>query len=71
MPLPKAASQLHDKSTQRLFVVDEQRRPVGVLTGGDVVRALASHRSEASAAFANGNRDRFDHAELHVIPNGQ
>ena len=28
-------------------------------------------RSEASAAFANGNRDRFDHAELHVIPNGQ
>ena len=44
MPLPKAASQLHDKSTQRLFVLDEERRPVGVLTRGDVVRALASHK---------------------------
>ena len=44
MPLPKAASQLHDKSTQRLFVLDEARRPVGVLTRGDVVRALASHK---------------------------
>ena len=33
---------LHDKGTQRLIVVDEQRCPVGVLTRGDVVRALAS-----------------------------
>jgi len=39
--LPKAAKQLHDSSTQRLFVLDEQRHPVGVLTRGDVVRALA------------------------------
>ena len=44
LPLPKAASQLHDSSTQRLFVLDEQRAPIGVLTRGDVVRALASHR---------------------------
>ena len=44
LPLPKAASQLHDRSTQRLFVLDEKRAPIGVLTRGDVVRALASHR---------------------------
>lgn len=40
-PLPAAARQLHDRSTQRLFVLDDERRPVGVLTRGDVVRALA------------------------------
>ena len=44
MPLPKAASQLHDRSTQRLFVLDDAKRPIGVLTRGDVVRALASHK---------------------------
>jgi len=44
LPLPKAASQLHDRGTQRLFVVDEARRPIGVLTRGDVVRALASQQ---------------------------
>ena len=42
LPLHKAASMLHDKGTQRLIVVDAERRPVGVLTRGDVVRALAS-----------------------------
>ena len=41
-PLPAAARQLHDRSTQRLFVLDDERRPVGVLTRGDVVRALAA-----------------------------
>lgn len=41
-PLPAAARQLHDRSTQRLFVLDGDHRPVGVLTRGDVVRALAS-----------------------------
>ena len=45
LPLPKAASMLHDKGTQRLNVVDSERRPVGVLTRGDVVRALASAQS--------------------------
>lgn len=40
--LPEAARLLHDRSTQRLFVLDEQRRPVGVLTRGDIVRALAA-----------------------------
>ncbi|MFN9636756.1 MAG: CBS domain-containing protein [Synechococcaceae cyanobacterium] len=40
--LQEAAKQLHESKVQRLFVLDEQRRPVGVLTRGDVVRALAS-----------------------------
>ncbi len=41
-PLPAAARQLHDRGIQRLFVLDEQRQPLGVLTRGDVVRALAA-----------------------------
>ena len=45
LPLPKAASMLHEKGTQRLIVVDAQRHPVGMLTRGDVVRALASAQS--------------------------
>jgi CBS domain-containing protein len=40
--LPAAAKQLHDSSTQRLFVLDGNNKPVGVLTRGDVVRALAA-----------------------------
>ena len=42
--LPKAASQLHERGTQRLFVLDGEGKPVGVITRGDVVRALASHQ---------------------------
>ena len=42
--LPRAASLLHDKGTQRLFVLDGDGKPVGVITRGDVVRALASHQ---------------------------
>ena len=42
--LPWAASLLHDRSTQRLFVLDSDAKPVGVITQGDVVRALASHQ---------------------------
>jgi CBS domain-containing protein len=42
LALPAAASLLHERSTQRLFVLDEAKRPVGVLTRGDVVRALAA-----------------------------
>ena len=30
--------------TQRLFVLDGDGKPVGVITRGDVVRALASHQ---------------------------
>ncbi len=40
--LPAAAGQLHEGATQRLFVLDDARRPLGVLTRGDVVRALAA-----------------------------
>jgi CBS domain-containing protein len=40
--LPAAARLLHERSTQRLFVLDAQKQPVGVLTRGDVVRALAA-----------------------------
>ena len=41
--LPKAAAQLHAGSTQRLYVVDSGQQPIGVITRGDVVRALALH----------------------------
>jgi CBS domain-containing protein len=39
--LPEAARLLNDRRVQRLFVVDEGGTMVGVLTRGDVVRALA------------------------------
>ena len=41
LPIPHAASQLHDQGTQRLIVVNGEC-PVGIITRGDVVRALAS-----------------------------
>ena len=41
LALPAAAKLLQDRRTQRLFVVDAQQAVVGVLTRGDVVRALA------------------------------
>lgn len=41
LPLPKAAKLLHNGKTQRLFVLNPDGMPVGVLTRGDVVRALA------------------------------
>ena len=40
--LPAAARLLHESRIQRLFVLDEERRPLGVITRGDVVRALAA-----------------------------
>ena len=45
LELPKAASQLHERGTQRLLVLDGNQCPVGVITRGDVVRALASHQA--------------------------
>jgi CBS domain-containing protein len=39
--LPQAARLLNDRGVQRLFVVNEAGAMVGVLTRGDVVRALA------------------------------
>ena len=40
--LPAAARQLHESRIQRLFVLDEDQKPLGVITRGDVVRALAA-----------------------------
>ncbi|BEV36534.1 CBS domain-containing protein [Synechococcus sp. M16CYN] len=45
LELPKAALMLHNRGTQRLFVLDASKRLVGVLTRGDVVRAIASQQS--------------------------
>ena len=45
LPLPMAASLLHERGTQRLFVLDAVKKPIGVVTRGDVVRALASHQA--------------------------
>lgn len=45
LDLPKAASMLHNKGTQRLFVLDNAKHPIGVLTRGDVVRAIASQQT--------------------------
>ena len=42
LPLPAAAKLLHERGTQRLFVLNGEKNPVGVLTRGDVVRALAA-----------------------------
>ena len=42
LSMSAAARQLHEASTQRLFVLDDNQHPVGVLTRGDVVRALAA-----------------------------
>jgi CBS domain-containing protein len=42
LPLPSAAKLLHERNTQRLFVLNAEQHLVGVLTRGDVVRALAA-----------------------------
>ena len=42
LPLPASAKLLNERSTQRLFVLDANHKLVGVLTRGDVVRALAN-----------------------------
>lgn len=42
LSLKEAARLLHDRSTQRLFVLDAGGHLEGVLTRGDVVRALAA-----------------------------
>jgi len=42
LSLPSAAKLLHERSTQRLYALNDQNQPVGVLTRGDVVRALAA-----------------------------
>lgn len=39
--LQRAAQLMHDKQIRRLIVVDDERRVIGILTRGDIVRELA------------------------------
>ncbi len=39
--LPAAARIMHDKKIHRLPVVDAEERPIGIITQGDIVRAIA------------------------------
>jgi CBS domain-containing protein len=41
-PLPEAARIMHDKKIHRLPVVDEHQHPIGIITEGDIVRAIAT-----------------------------
>jgi CBS domain-containing protein len=45
-PLTEAARLLHERKVHRLFVVDGQGTLLGVLTRGDVVRALAAQQTD-------------------------
>lgn len=39
--LQRAAQLMHDKQIRRLMVVDDEKRVIGILTRGDIVRELA------------------------------
>jgi CBS domain-containing protein len=40
--LPEAAKLMHDKKLRRIPVVDDRQHPIGIITEGDIVRAIAS-----------------------------
>lgn len=40
--LPEAARIMHDQKLRRLSVIDEQQHPIGIITEGDIVRAIAT-----------------------------
>ena len=40
LPLSKAAKLLNDRGKERLIVIDNDDMPIGIITRGDVVRAL-------------------------------
>ncbi|MDC0834584.1 phosphoribulokinase [Leptolyngbya valderiana BDU 20041] len=47
-PLQDAARLMHEKKVHRLPVLDDSKKVVGILTRGDIVRAMAaSHDSES------------------------
>lgn len=46
-PLREAARLMHEKKVHRLPVLGENDRVIGVLTRGDIVRAMASANTEA------------------------
>lgn len=39
--IPMAARIMHDKKIHRLPVVDDENRPIGIITQGDIVRGIA------------------------------
>lgn len=41
-PVKKAAQLLHDKQIRRLPVLDEEGNVIGIITQGDIIRAMAS-----------------------------
>lgn len=41
-PIAEAAQLMHDRSVHRLPVVDTSGNPIGILTRGDIVRAMAA-----------------------------
>jgi CBS domain-containing protein len=41
-PMREAARLMHERSTQRLLVVDSNSKLVGIVTRGDIVRAMAA-----------------------------
>ena len=45
-PLRKAAKLMQEKSIRRLTVTDEQARVIGILTPGDIMRAMAAEFNE-------------------------
>lgn len=42
LPLRQAARQIQEKSVRRLAVTDEEGKVIGILTPGDIVRAMAA-----------------------------
>lgn len=42
-PLREAAQIMHDRSVHRLPVLDSQEKVIGILTRGDIVRAMAAN----------------------------
>lgn len=44
--LREAAQLMHERSVHRLPVVDSDNRVIGILTRGDIVRAMAAEQSE-------------------------
>ncbi len=46
--LPAAARIMHEKKVHRLPVVDDDNRPIGIITQGDIVRAMAAVESSSN-----------------------
>ena len=40
--IPTAARIMHEKKIHRLPVVDTENRPIGIITQGDIVKAIAA-----------------------------